>query len=110
MRFVAGDKEYKVSSDREYRMIQSAKWEDILGVHKYDVVPKYLPKKIKASRVEIKMSQHIGAPSVPSVNVGDTVTEGQVIAGLGAGLSVPQHASISGKVVYVDPTKIVIEA
>ena len=56
------------------------------------------------------MSQHIGAPSVPCVNVGDTVTEGQVIAGLGAGLSVPQHASISGKVVSVDPTKIVIEA
>ena len=110
MRFVAGNEEYKVSSDREYRMIQSAKWEDILGVHKYDVVPKYLPKKIKASRVEIKMSQHIGAPSVPCVNVGDVVTEGQVIAGLGAGLSVPQHASISGKVVFVDPTKIVIEA
>ena len=110
MRFAAGSEEYKVSSDREYRMIQSAKWEDILGVHKYDVVPKLLPKKLKATRVEIKMSQHIGAPSVPCVNVGDTVTEGQVIANIGAGLSVPQHASISGKVVSVDPTKIVIEA
>ena len=57
-----------------------------------------------------QFSQKYLKETAPEVNVGDTVTEGQVIAGLGAGLSVPQHASISGKVVYVDPTKIVIEA
>ncbi len=109
VRFV-GDRDYPMSSDRPYRMIQSARWEDILGVHKYDIVPKYIPKALDAKRVEIAMSQHIGAPSVPAVSVGDTVTEGQVIANAGAGLSIPQHASISGRVVSVDPTKIVIEA
>ena len=56
------------------------------------------------------MSQHIGAPSVPSVAVGDTVTEGQLIANCGTGLSVPQYASISGRVTFVDNTRIVIEA
>ena len=56
------------------------------------------------------MQQHIGAPSVPCVNVGDTVEEGQMIAGAGNGLSVPQYASISGKVTFVDAQKIVIEA
>ena len=56
------------------------------------------------------MSGHIGAPSVPAVNVGDVVEEGQLIANPGAGLSLPQFASISGKVTFVDPTKIIIEA
>jgi Na+-translocating ferredoxin:NAD+ oxidoreductase RnfC subunit len=60
-------------------------------------------------RVEIFTSQHIGAPSIPSVSVGDVVEEGQVIATAAAGFSVPQHASISGVVTYVDPTKVVIE-
>ncbi len=105
-----GTGNYSASEDRPYRMIQSAKWEDILGVHKYDIVPKFIPEKLKASKVEILMSQHIGAPSVPAVNVGDSVEEGQLIANAGAGLSVPQYASIGGKVTFVDPTKIVIEA
>ncbi len=109
IRFV-GDRDYPMSSDRPYRMIQSAKWEEILGVHKYDIVPTYIPKKLDAKLVEIRMSQHIGAPSVPSVSVGDTVNEGDMIAAAGAGLSVPQYASISGRIVSVDPTKIVIEA
>ena len=63
-----------------------------------------------AKKVEIRMSQHIGAPSVPAVSVGDMVTAGQLIANAGAGLSVPQYASISGKVSFVDATKIIIEA
>lgn len=109
-RFVAGDEQYKVNGDRPYRMISSVRWEELLGVHKYDIVPQYVPKKIKATRVEILMSQHIGAPSVPVVNVGDKVEVGQVIADCGAGLSVAQHASISGTVVAQDATKIVIEA
>lgn len=110
MRFEAGAEDYAPSSDRPYRMIQSARWESMLGVHSYDVPSKFIPKMLEASKVEIRMSQHIGAPSSPAVNVGDTVTEGQLIANAGAGLSVPQYASISGKVTYVDPTKIVIEA
>lgn len=109
IKFVA-DKDYPVNPDRPYRMIKSSKWKDMLGVLKFDAIPTYLPKKLSASRVEIPTSQHIGAPSVPCVNVGDTVNEGDMIATAGQGLSVPQYASISGKVVSCDPTKIVIEA
>ena len=110
MRFVAGEESYQVNPDRPYRMIQSVRWEEILGIHKYDIVPKFIQKKIPATRVEILMSQHIGAPSTPAVSVGDEVSEGQLIANAGAGLSLPQYASIAGRVVSVDPTKIVIEA
>ena len=55
------------------------------------------------------MSQHIGAPSVPVVAAGDSVACGQKIAEAGAGLSVPQFASVSGRVSYADAQKIVIE-
>ncbi len=110
MRFVAGSENYSPDADRQYHMIPSEKWETILGVHGFDHVTKYIPEQMKASKVEIRMSQHIGAPSIPAVTVGDTVEAGQLIANVGAGLSVPQYASISGKVVFVDNTKIVIEA
>lgn len=110
IRFDSGSNSYSISSDREYRMIRSARWEEILGVSKYDKVPKYVAKSMTASRAEILMAQHIGAPSVPAVSVGDTVTKGQLIANVGNGLSVPQYATIDGKVTAVDATKIIIEA
>lgn len=53
-------------------------------------------------RVVISMSQHIGAPSVPIVKVGDEVRTGQKIADGGGFVSIPQHASISGKVTKID--------
>ena len=58
----------------------------------------------------VPMSQHIGAPSVPQVTVGNPVSVGQMIAAPAGGLSVAQHASIDGTVVAVDANRIVIEA
>lgn len=52
--------------------------------------------------VSIAMSQHIGRPCQPLVAVGDYVTLGQKI-GDGSGLCVPVHASVSGRVVAVEP-------
>ena len=51
--------------------------------------------------VVIPMQQHIGAPCVPLVQVGDTVKRGQKI-GDAEGLCVPVHASVSGKVVAIE--------
>lgn len=53
-------------------------------------------------KVIIPLSQHIGAPSNPIVAVGDEVKTGQVIAEAGGFVSIPQHASISGKVTKID--------
>ena len=53
-------------------------------------------------KVYIPLSQHIGAPCVPLVVVGDLVKKGQTI-GTGKGfVSAPVHASVSGKVVGID--------
>jgi electron transport complex protein RnfC len=53
-------------------------------------------------KVIIPLSQHIGAPANPVVKVGDEVKTGQVIAEAGGFVSIPQHASISGKVTKID--------
>ena len=58
--------------------------------------------------VVIPMSQHIGAPAIPIVKVGDEVVENQMIAKAAEGLSVPHYAPITGKVTYVDGKTIVI--
>ena len=57
---------------------------------------------IVPSQVVIPMQQHIGAPCVPLVQVGDRVRKGQKI-GDAEGLCVPVHASVSGTVVAIEP-------
>lgn len=56
-------------------------------VHMTDVKTVFLP-----------MLQHIGAPCTPTVSVGDEVSIGQIVGDSDEYLSVPVHASISGKV------------
>ncbi len=55
------------------------------------------------SQVVIPMSQHIGAPCSPLVAVGDEVKLGQKIGEAKAPVSAPVHASVSGKVVAIEP-------
>ena len=59
-------------------------------------------KVIEPECVVIPMSQHIGAPCLPLVQVGDRVLKGQKI-GDGEGLCVPVHASVSGLVKAIEP-------
>ncbi len=75
------------------------------GVH-----PPGSKKYSKASAIEtmpvpekviIPLSQHIGAPAKPIVKVGDLVKTGQVIAEAGGFVSIPMHASISGKITKI---------
>ena len=48
--------------------------------------------------VFIPLSQHIGAPNEPLVNVGDHVDVGQKIGGSEAFVSAPVHSSVAGTV------------
>ena len=59
-------------------------------------------QKVLPKIAVLPMQQHIGAPCKPLVNVGDSVLRGQKI-GDGEGLCVPVHASVSGKVIAVEP-------
>lgn len=60
-------------------------------------VPLAAPKEVLLS-----LSQHIGAPAVATVKVGDTVKKGQKIAEAGGFVSAPVHASVSGTVTKIE--------
>ena len=110
MKYVSSDDEhYNVREEHFFTVISTSRWKDYLGVTKYDKAATFYPDIQKARKVEIPLPLHIGAPSVCAVSVGDMVQKGQVIATAGEGLSLPQHASISGKVLFADNQKIIIE-
>ena len=77
------------------------------GIHPNDkkaaTNKKPIEKLPPPARVVIPMSMHIGAPCQPCVAVGDMVTVGQRVGEPVAFVSAPVHASVSGKVVAVEP-------
>lgn len=58
--------------------------------------------------VTLPMRQHVGAPAVPTVKVGDTVKKGDVIGQAGKGVSAMIHSSMDGKVLAVDEQSVTI--
>ena len=89
-------------------MIPSDKWASTLSVRNFDKVSEFYGEIRDFDRVEISLSKHIGVPSLPTVSDGETVQRGDMIARAADGLSIPQHASISG-VVTLGDGKIIID-
>ena len=77
------------------------------GVHPHDSkaatnAKGIVPLGVTPPQVVIPMAMHIGAPCKPLVAKGDLVKVGQKIGEI-AGLGAPIHASVSGKVMAVEP-------
>ncbi len=60
-------------------------------------------------RVEIFMRQDEGAAAVPVVSAGDRVREGGLIAEVREGTGAAVHSSIDGKVIFIDPERVIVE-
>ena len=81
-----------------------------LGLKKYDVSAP-LREEFVTKKVKLLTAQHLGAPCVPVVAVGDLVKKGDVIAKAPEGaLGVDLHASINGTVTSVQKNYIQIQA
>lgn len=72
----------------EWKHLTGSKPIEDLGIPKHVVVP---------------LQQHLGAPSEAIVNKGDEVRTGQPISQAKGFVSVPSHASITGKIITVEP-------
>lgn len=100
-----------VRETRELRKVPEARLMTRMGLAKYDVPsPKADYDAGLADNVKILMSQHIGAPAVPIVKVGQKVKFRDTIAKPGNGLSVAIAASIDGTVTEVTDTYVCITA
>lgn len=94
----------------QFRRVSVDRLTSRLGVKKYDK-PAPITEGFKTDKVRILLSQHIGAPSVPCVSVGDTVKKNGVIASAKEGaLGVNIHASVSGTVTAVTEKYIELSA
>lgn len=76
------------------------------------VIPPHKKKKTEHRVIEdavipktvvLPLSQHAGAPAKPIVEVGQEVKVGELIAEPSAFISAPIHASVSGKVIAIEP-------
>lgn len=75
------------------------------GVHPPDKKELAKDRAIKVAQapkqVIIPLSQHIGAPCKPAVEIGQLVKKGEVIGTPGGFVSAPVHSSVSGKVISI---------
>lgn len=82
---------------REYKKFPIQKLVRMLGIDNYLVDAPIKENNKEYEFVEIPLKQHIGAPSIPVVKIGEKVLIGQVIADLPEGkLGAVIHSSING--------------
>jgi Na+-translocating ferredoxin:NAD+ oxidoreductase RnfC subunit len=80
-----------------------------LGLHSFRNIGPLDERDLMPKRVMIPLKQHVGAPSVPVVKVGDSVREGQLVAAIPEkALGSNIHASISGTVESIENGSVVI--
>lgn len=97
-----------VDDFRELRRVPEHRLEMRLGLSQYNVAAPLDNSIVDTNYVEILLSQHIGAPAIPTVTVGQQVKVNDLIAQAADGLSVNIHASISGTVKEVTDKAIII--
>ena len=97
---------------REYRLVPTDRLVNRLGLTKYYKVHPPLDETCyEPKKVVIALKQHLGAPAVAVVAVGDTVQAGDLIGEIPEGkLGARIHASIGGKVTEVTEQTITITA
>ncbi|MDO4621852.1 MAG: 4Fe-4S dicluster domain-containing protein [Eubacteriales bacterium] len=98
-----------IQESREYRKVPEERLMARLGLTRYDRPAPLKDEVQPVSAVTIALSQHIGAPAVPIVKIGDTVEYRQMIAKPADGLSVGIHASLAGVVTNVTDKFVRIE-
>ena len=109
LRYQPEKSEYEANRNRNYRLVPSKRLVARLGLKEFDKPAPYTEAFPAPSEVHIALSQHVGAPAEPSVQVGDHVEAGQMIGRIPEGkLGAPVHASISGTVTECEGAYIVI--
>ena len=102
--------EFKPRSAREYRLIPSKRLIAKIGLTAFDKPAPLTEIEFRPETIRIALRQHIGAPAIPVVAVGEQVKAGQLIGkipdnSLGAAI----HASLDGTVVESTEHSIVIK-
>jgi len=103
IRYTPVKTEFNARTSREYRLIPSKRLVARLGLRDFDKPAPMTEMSLNPEIVYIAKSQHVGAPAIPVVTVGDHVNAGQLIGKIPENsLGATIHASISGTVVEIE--------
>lgn len=103
VRFQPTGNEPEARRNREYRLIPSKRLVARLGLSDFDRPAPVEAAAFAPAVVRIATNAHVGAPSVPTVSVGDTVAAGQCVGVIAEGaLGATVHASVAGKVTAIE--------
>ena len=95
-------KPVKVHPIKEGRRVPLKQLMKKLDILKYNDETPFVRSSPVPNQVKILLNQHVGAPAIPVVKIGDKVNEGYLIGDVQNGkLGAKIHASISGKVTHV---------
>ncbi|MBP3434729.1 MAG: SLBB domain-containing protein [Clostridia bacterium] len=98
-----------VSEARSYRRVPMRRLMARLGLVQYNKPAPLSEESLQPTQLRLLLSQHIGAPAVPTVAVGDSVSAGQCIAAAAENaLSVAIHAPLNGVIESVTDRVITI--
>lgn len=102
--------ELEVNDFKETRKVPVARLIKRLEIDRYESSAGFMDfDAATVNEVKLFLSQHVGAPAVPVVRVGESVSEGSLVADIPEGkLGAKIHASISGKVKDINDRYIVI--
>lgn len=101
---------FKPRSAREYRLIPTKRLILKLGLKDFDRPAPMTEVKFSSDYVGIALRQHVGAPAQPIVEVGETVTAGQLIGRIpDNSLGAVIHSSVNGIVTEKTDNFIVIK-
>lgn len=96
-RYTPNKMSFESLNSKEYRKIPVKRLISKLGLKEYDVKAPLEEIEYCPQRVKILLKQHIGAPSAPMVQVGQRVSEGELIGEIPENaMGARVHASISG--------------
>ncbi|WP_094606995.1 Ion-translocating oxidoreductase complex subunit C [Sporomusa silvacetica DSM 10669] len=102
--------EFTPRSAREYRLIPSKRLIAKIGLTAFDKPAPLTQIEFRPEYIRIALRQHIGAPAIPVVTVGEQVKAGQLIGKIpDNSLGAAVHASLDGTVIENTQDFIVIK-
>ncbi|NFO15025.1 electron transport complex protein RnfC [Clostridium botulinum] len=100
IRYKPVEDKFETRQAREYRLVPSKRLIARLGLRDFDKPAPMIDGLVDSEIVYIAMQQHVGAPSIACVHLGQHVENGEVIGEIPEGsLGASIHASISGTVI-----------
>lgn len=110
IRYTPTTETYHVDKARAYRRLPVKRLIRRIDLYEYDRAAPFCDDLMTPRYVTISLRQHVGAPAVPCVAVGDRVRQGQCIAAIPeTSLGAAVHASIDGVICSIDEQGISIK-